>query len=476
MFAGCSGTYLDLTPEMQNVLNNYYKDAEQLRKGVNSAYGILQAEGVYELANLVLGELPSDNTWDEVPANDNGNYGQLDLFSMTSANTIIDKAWSHHYKGIQQCNVILNRVDGIADMAEAEKKNIKGEMCFLRGLMYFNLVRIFGDVQLVTKETTNPNDFFGQVRTPKEEVYKQIVQDLADAFAMLPDAPAEKGKAAKGAAAALLGKVYLTLKDYDNSLKYLQEVERFGYALLDEPADIFDVNNKGNKEIIFDVQFESGVNGNSEGSRAFQKFSPSGTVSGALGHNLPTKEVYGLFADNDKRKSAYFIVTKNGVIGTGKLKQTSATVADGGSNIIVVKDTGKPSSLKTDIAAAQSESFKNVCKLLQIGISQIRSGKQRRGQNGTKQRREEKNLYKIRFTSSLSAGNKCYKADCVDIATEEKFLFVIFSGQYSKIEKYVEFSKFVRTYREGKELAFYGRKDEFHGQRRIVFEEPSVKE
>ena len=119
----------------------------------------------------------------------------------------------------------------------------------------------------------------------------------------------------------------------------------------------------------------------------------------------------------------------------------------GGSNIIVVKDTGKPSSLKTDIAAAQS-----------------------------KQRREEKNLYKIRFTSSLSAGNKCYKADCVDIATEEKFLFVIFSGQYSKIEKYVEFSKFVRTYREGKELAFYGRKDEFHGQRRIVFEEPSVKE
>ena len=148
----------------------------------------------------------------------------------------------------------------------------------------------------------------------------------------------------------------------------------------------------------------------------------------------------------------------------------------GGSNIIVVKDTGKPSSLKTDIAAAQSESFKNVCKLLQIGISQIRSGKQRRGQNGTKQRREEKNLYKIRFTSSLSAGNKCYKADCVDIATEAKFLFVIFSGQYSKIEKYVEFSKFVRTYREGKELAFYGRKDEFHGQRRIVFEEPSVKE
>mgnify|MGYP001428528741 CR=1 FL=1 len=78
---------------------------------------------------------------------------------MTSANTIIDKAWSHHYKGIQQCNVILNRVDGIADMAGLKKRILKGR-CAFRGLMYFNLVRIFGDVQLVIKETTNPNDFF----------------------------------------------------------------------------------------------------------------------------------------------------------------------------------------------------------------------------------------------------------------------------------------------------------------------------
>lgn len=337
LFAGCSGSLLDLNPEMQNVLNNYYKDAEQLRKGVNSAYGTLQAEGQYELANLVLGELPSDNTWDEVPANDNGNYGQLDLFSMTSANTIIANAWSHNYKGIQQCNVILNRVGAIADMPDAEKKQVEGEMYFLRALMYFNLVRVFGDVQLVTKETTNPNDFFGQVRTPKAEVYKQIENDLTDAFAMLPEKPAERGRATKGAAAALLGKVYLTLKDYDNGLKYLQEVEKFGYELLEEPADIFDVDNEGNKEVVFDVQFESGVNGTSEGSKAFQKFSPSGYVSGAVGHNLPTKEVYGLFAESDKRKSAYFIVTKNGVIGTGKLKQTSNIVGDGGSNIIVLR-------------------------------------------------------------------------------------------------------------------------------------------
>ena len=83
---GCSEVLLDQTPQTQNVINNYFKDAAQLRKGVNSAYGILQASGSYKLAKFGFGlELPSDNTWDEVPANDNGNYGQLDLFSMTSA-------------------------------------------------------------------------------------------------------------------------------------------------------------------------------------------------------------------------------------------------------------------------------------------------------------------------------------------------------------------------------------------------------
>ena len=55
MFAGCSGTYLDLTPEMQNVLNNYYKDAEQLRKGVNSAYGITHGMKFRQMIMVIMG-------------------------------------------------------------------------------------------------------------------------------------------------------------------------------------------------------------------------------------------------------------------------------------------------------------------------------------------------------------------------------------------------------------------------------------
>ena len=337
MLSGCSGDLLDLYPEMDNVLDNYYTSKAQIEKGVNAAYASLQYDGQYQLANLVLGELPSDNTLDEVPANDGGNYGQLDLFSMTSANTVVADSWFDNYRGIQQCNVVLNRVDEISDMSDEDKNQIKGEMYFLRSLMYFNLVRIFGDVPLVVQETTNPNDYFGQERTPKEEVYTQILTDLKASYNSLPQNVTVKSKASKGAAAALLGKVYLTLGDIDNSVVWLEKVSPSEYGLLDEPADVFAIENEGNKEVIFDVEFASGINGTEEGSSAFQMFSPSGTVSGAKGHNLPTPYVYDLYTETDKRKCAYFIVTDEGVLGTAKLKQTSNTVSDGGSNIIVLR-------------------------------------------------------------------------------------------------------------------------------------------
>lgn len=333
---GCSESLLNLSPESSNVINNYFKNKEQIMQGVNAAYATLQYSGQYGIANYVLGELPSDNTWDEVPANDGGNYGQLDEFNMTSSNSIISDSWKHNYIGIQQCNVILNRIEGV-EMEEDDRDVVKGEMKFLRALMYFNLVRIFGDVPLAIKETINTNDYFGQGRTPKAEVYKQIIEDLKDAINLLPELASIKGRATQEAAQGILGKVYLTLGDYSSAKTLLQDiVDGKNYKLLDNPADIFDINNKGNEEIIFDVQFQSDLNGNSEGSNAFMMFSPSGSVSGAKGHNLPTKEVYNLFADNDKRKSAYFRQTEVHVT-TNKLKQTSSVIADGGSNAIVLR-------------------------------------------------------------------------------------------------------------------------------------------
>ena len=333
--ASCSEELLNLNPQTNNVSDNFFKNEEQIELGVTAAYATLQYSGQYQIANLVLGELPSDNTWDEVPANDGGHCGQLDEFNMTSSNDVIAQSWQHNYIGIQQCNVVLNRIDGVT-MDETKKKVVKGEMKFLRALMYFNLVRIFGDVPLVTQETTDTNAYFGQGRTPASEVYAQIVTDLTESINELPAKVKEKSRASQSAAQALLGHVYLTLGEYAKAKQQFQAVVSYGYRLLDNPDDIFDVANKGNDEVIFEVQFESGLNGNSEGSDAFRYFSPSGSVNGAKGHNLPTPEVYALFSDSDKRKSAYFRKTSVHV-ATNKLKQTSMVIEDGGSNVIVIR-------------------------------------------------------------------------------------------------------------------------------------------
>ncbi|SHF12537.1 RagB/SusD family nutrient uptake outer membrane protein [Pedobacter caeni] len=340
LFAGsvmsCSKSRLDTVPTTEKMLTNFYKNEAQINEGVNAAYGMLQKEGQYGANYMVFGEIPSDNTFDEVPANDGGNYGQLDLFSAIALNDLVKDTWEAAYIGIQQTNVILNRIDAI-EMSAQNRDYLKGEMLFIRALSYFNLVRIFGDVPLVTKETTNVNDYFGQGRTSKAEVYTQIEQDLKAAILLLPKARSLKGKATQGSALALLGKVYLTLHKYDLAIAQLAQVGPLGYKLLTDPARIFDPLFENSEEIIFDVQFASGINGNKEGSRGFQLFSPSGSVGGAKGHNLPTRMVYNSFTAKDRRKAAYLGITSGGVPFTKKLVQTSSTIEDGGSNVVVLR-------------------------------------------------------------------------------------------------------------------------------------------
>jgi len=329
---------LDQQPITSKSLTNFLKTETEVEEYVNSVYGVLQLNGQYGVYLPVIGEIPSDNTFDEVPANDGGIFGQLDQFTTVASNAMLSDNWKTSYQGIQGANIVLNRVDAISFASATVKQSRKGEMHFIRALIYFNLVRTFGDVPLVTKETTNPNEFFGQGRTPKEQVYTQIIDDLNNAVQELPASTATQGKAIKTAAQALLGKVYLTQGKYAESRTALTNVVNSGvHQLLANPADIFSLTNENNNEIIFAVQFASGINGNSEGSGAYQQFMPSGTVSGAKGHNLPTKPMYQLYSTADKRRTAYVGLSPAGVPFTNKLKASATTPADGGSNMVVLR-------------------------------------------------------------------------------------------------------------------------------------------
>ena len=324
-------------PQTSKVIGSFLRNEIEVEEYVNAVYGTLQATGLYGLYLPAITEIPSDNTFDEVPANDDGIYGQLDQFTTIPSNAIVTSVWQASYQGIQRANVVLGRIDAVSYASATTKQARVGEMKFIRALLYFNLVRLYGDVPLVTRETTDPNTYFGQGRTAKALVYNQVVTDLAEAIQGLPAATTQPGRVIKTAAQALLAKVYLTQQSYAAALPLLQAVVSSGrHALQANPADVFSLTNENNSEIIFAVQFASGVNGNSEGSIAFQQFSPSGMVSGAKGHNLPARALYSLYTATDRRRGTYVAVTSAGTPFLRKLS-APAVVTDGGSNAVVLR-------------------------------------------------------------------------------------------------------------------------------------------
>src|SRR5690349_20344171 len=127
--------------------------------------------------------------------------------------------WMQHYSAINKANVALEKIPAI-EMKEDLKNRLLAEARFLRALYYFNLVRLYGDVPLLlTDQTVLPIDQLQVERTPKDQVYAQIVEDLiqsADLFKV--GAAGEVGRATEGAAKALLSKVYLTHRDWSNAV------------------------------------------------------------------------------------------------------------------------------------------------------------------------------------------------------------------------------------------------------------------
>jgi hypothetical protein len=325
-------------PQTSKVLSNFLRNEIETEEYVSAVYANLQTDGLYGLYLAAFGEIQSDNTYDEVPANDDGMYGQLDQFATIPNNNIVTTTWMQSYRTIQRANVVLNRISAITYATDATKQARIGEMKFIRALLYFNLVRLYGDVPLVTQETLDPNAYFGQGRTPSAQVYDQIKKDLTEAISVLPATTSQPGRVVKTAAQALLAKVHLTLKSYADAQTLLQTVVSSGqHTLMTNPADVFSISNENNKEILFAVQFASGVNGNTEGSTLFQQYAPSGTVSGAKGHNLPTKSLYALYSSADKRKGAYLTATSTGTPWSKKQTQPTTVITDGGSDFVVLR-------------------------------------------------------------------------------------------------------------------------------------------
>lgn len=205
------------------------------------------------------------------------------LYSATLSPTLagLYNLWDNHYKAISVTNLVVDALPASTEMNEAEKVGYGAEIRFFRAWFYFDLVQQFGSIPLVLHtESEAVTDF---KRAPVADVYKQIITDLRYAEENLRETTGEgeKGKATRYAAAHLLAKVYLTrgsavkdprgqqTTDMDSAYYYSRKViDSQQYALLDNFADLWDINNMGNKEVIFSVQFTQDKIYNAAGNKS----------------------------------------------------------------------------------------------------------------------------------------------------------------------------------------------------------------
>ncbi|HQW70563.1 MAG TPA: RagB/SusD family nutrient uptake outer membrane protein, partial [Saprospiraceae bacterium] len=181
ILCSCSGI-LDKEPIGILDAGSFFKTSNDAIQAVNAAYEPLMFNSSNNNFYWGFGELTSDEA---VTGGDGSRAGltELDFFTYTSRTSEFNDFWKLQYKGINQCNTVIDKVPAI-DMDAALKDRIIGEAKFLRAFYYFQLTQVFGDVQLLTKLT--PPSELKTAKSPKSEIYKAIIADCDAAALSLP--------------------------------------------------------------------------------------------------------------------------------------------------------------------------------------------------------------------------------------------------------------------------------------------------
>ena len=256
-------------------LTDFYQNENQGQLALQGVYAVLWTEYIYKDAGWTrLGDNPGE-TVQAYPRQD-----EYDLFAWSKSSSQFEQVWTGAYLGINRANTLIDRLE-MADIPDEAKAKIVGQAKFLRALLYFDLVQVFGGVPIHTAATLDVSEV-AKPRNTAEEVYAQIITDLTDAETLLsPFDPADHaaGKATSGAAKALLAKVYLQNRDWPNAAAKAKEVIDMGvYGLFPDYKDIWDPAHANGSEQIFSIQHGNGGDNTSNlGEHMVWEFGPAST-------------------------------------------------------------------------------------------------------------------------------------------------------------------------------------------------------
>lgn len=336
--SACSD-FLEKPPQGELTQQTFPTTANDALLATNAMYNLMRSGGFHQGLFPILDIMSDDARKGSNPGDGASTVGTYDNFTHIPTESNIGTWWSTLYEGVKRANVVIERVPDI-QMDAALKSRYISEARFVRALIYFDLVRAWGDVPLIT--TVTPER--GEPRTPASEVYDLIEQDLLQAIDGLPEkseyAATEMGRATKGAAKALLAKVYLFQQDFVNAELYALEVINSGeYDLM---PNFEDANSKAGEfgvESVFEIGalplegLENGGNqyANVQGVR--------GTPNRGWGFNRPSLDLQNSFEPGDPRLDATVIFlgeVLDGITIAGD-GGTPDELRDGSNNLIEIE-------------------------------------------------------------------------------------------------------------------------------------------
>lgn len=299
----CGDSFFDLEPASSVTIDKVYKTASDYNVAVIGCYAKLQSQVNFYTECC---EYRSDNLSLGAPTAGTQDRYDIDHFTEKPSNGILSSYWANFNNNVYRCNLLLDQID-CANFAENLKKQYKGEAMFIRALNYFNMYRIWGGVP-ATKHIVSAAEALKVARYSDEQMFDLIAGDLKEIVDnnYLPEtySSADMGRATSGAAKALLGKVYLTFHKWTEAKDILSQL--IGkYQLVSPIAQVFNVDNKNNNEIIFAVHFNKEIEG--EGHSYWYN------LTNASDDTNQTSSLLNTFPTGDARKDliTYVQVEKN---------------------------------------------------------------------------------------------------------------------------------------------------------------------
>ncbi len=264
LVTGCSKSFLELQPRGTDLEDNFYKNEEQVFQGLIAVYDVMQwgNSGGYTMAMPLLTVASDEAHAGGSDASDQPSWVAYDNFTMHGNLGPQAGLWAKNYAGVYRANLILTKIQSADFLSAAFKSRVTAEAKTLRAYFYFNLIRWFGNIPLITGPIPT-SEIYNQVQVPAEDVYAQIEKDLTEA---IPDLPltipvSESGRLSKGAARAILGKAIMYQNDNSRMGQAAQLFNEINtspvYRLLDNYAEIFRPDNQFNAESILEIPHSS---------------------------------------------------------------------------------------------------------------------------------------------------------------------------------------------------------------------------